>query len=65
MNATGMGHKLAHKPHDKGKSASEKPAVSAHGLTKAAVKSHKVIHDQEYRDALRHFKQHSLTKIDT
>ncbi|CAF1766228.1 hypothetical protein NRS6094_03617 [Bacillus subtilis] len=57
MNATGMGHKLAHKPHDKAKTAPEKPAVSAEGLSKATVKSYKVINDTEYRNALRNLQK--------
>ncbi|AJO59494.1 MFS transporter [Bacillus subtilis] len=57
MNATGMGHKLAHKPHDKAKAAPEKPAVSAEGLSKATVKSYKVINDTEYRNALRNLQK--------
>ncbi|MED0588677.1 MFS transporter [Bacillus subtilis] len=57
MNATGMGHKLAHKPHDKAKTAPEKPAVSAQGLSKATVKSYKVINDTEYRNALRNLQK--------
>ncbi len=53
MNAIGMGHKLAHKPHDKAKTAPEKPAVSSEGLPKTAANSHHVIRDREYRHALR------------
>lgn len=56
MNATGMGHKLAHKPHDQEKTAPE-PAVSGQGLSNATVKSHQVINDTEYRNALRNLQK--------
>lgn len=57
MNATGMGHKLAHKTHDKAKTVPKKQAISTQGLSKAAVKSHKVIHDTEYRNVLRNLQK--------
>ncbi|MCI3986988.1 MFS transporter [Bacillus vallismortis] len=57
MNATGMGHKLAHKPHDNAKTAPEKPAVSDHRVSNVAAKSHKVIHDTEYRAILKNLQK--------
>ncbi|MEC2184705.1 MFS transporter [Bacillus spizizenii] len=57
MNATGKGHKLAHKTHDKAKTVPKEPAVSTQGLSKAAVTSHKVIHDTEYRNVLRNLQK--------
>ena len=44
-------------PIHKAKTAPEKPAVSAQGLSKATVKSYKVINDTEYRNALRNLQK--------
>ncbi|MED1121268.1 MFS transporter [Bacillus atrophaeus] len=60
MNATGMGHKLAHKPHDKREKHAKQVFQQVAGFT-----HHKVIHDKEYRDALKNFNKPGLTKSDT
>ncbi|MCY9160955.1 MFS transporter [Bacillus atrophaeus] len=59
MNATGMGHKLAHKPHDKREKHAKQVFQQVAGFT------HQVIHDKEYRDALKNFNKPGLTKSDT
>lgn len=60
MNATGMGHKLAHKPHGKREKHAKQVFQQVAGFT-----HHKVIQDKEYRDALKNFNKPCLTKSDT
>ncbi|MBO3790454.1 MFS transporter [Bacillus velezensis] len=57
MNATGMGHKLAHKPHAVRKQAAEEPSLQAPGPIR-----HQVIPDREYRSAVRQFRGHPINK---
>lgn len=57
MNATGMGHKLAHKPHAVRKQAAEEPSLQAPEPIR-----HQVIPDREYRSAVRQFQRHHISK---
>ncbi|MEC3653924.1 MFS transporter [Bacillus siamensis] len=57
MNATGMGHKLAHKPHAVRRQAAEEPSPQVPEPIR-----HQVIPDREYRSAVRQFQGHPINK---